>query len=123
MAREVIVRMTDDFDRSEEADESVDIGWDGYVYTLDLTTKRADELRSILDPYLSAAHEKVKWPKANRPQKSDVPPTNHTVADKETRREIRDWARQNGHDVKARGIISAEVIQAFADAQRRGKRA
>lgn len=124
MAREVIVRMTDDLDRTEQADEVIDIGWDGFVYTLDLTTKHADELRADLERWLKAAHEKVKWPKANRPKQNDATPSpTVSVSDKETRREIREWARENGFEVKPRGIVSQKIIQAYTDAQTRGQRA
>lgn len=119
MAREVIVRMTDDFDRTKTADEVKEIGWEGYIYTLDLTAKNVEGLRAVLEPYLKAAHEKVKWPKANRRKSNDPIPTPVlAIADKSTRQEIKEWAQNNGFDVNDRGRLPDKIIQAYTEAHR-----
>jgi len=52
--REVITRIRDDFDHSEDADEVAFVGYNGKWYMLDLTTKRGDELRGVLGAYFVA---------------------------------------------------------------------
>lgn len=120
MAREVLIRMTDDLDRSKTADEAIELGIDGHIYVIDLTTAHAKELRELLEPYLSSAHERAKWPKSARVKSEPPPPRSTTAAtDKQTRREIRDWARQNGHDVKDRGYLPTEIVEAYSKAHGR----
>lgn len=38
------------------------------------------------------------------------------VQEKATAREVREWAKANGHDVSERGRLSAEVREAFTAA-------
>lgn len=131
MAREVIIRKTDDFNRELDASETREIGYNGLIYVLDLTDEHAKELEELLTPYLQAAHEKVKWPKrqlqealkATTPATQATPITVKAVVDKEKRQRIRAWGRRNGFEVSDRGYIRDEVVQAYAEAHKGRKNA
>lgn len=125
MAREVIVIMRDDLDRVSEADTTEVIGFRGYNYILDLSQKNADELEALLQPYLDAAHDKIRIPRTAQPRvepagRAGTTPafpgmTDHATAgmSKEMRRIIREWARRNGYEVAARGIIARDIVAAY----------
>lgn len=124
MAREVIVRMTDDFDRTQVADEVVKFVYEGVEYTIDLTTKNANEFREYLQPYIEAAHEAVKVTVTVKTNKAG---TQQGIGRKtqmrspvgepsEVRQTLRDWAEQNGFDTQPRGIVKDEIRQAYTEA-------
>lgn len=115
MARELILVITDDFDKTSPADESRVLGWDGYDYVLDLTTENDKKLQELLQPYLEAAHEKVKQknPKT-RKKNPDEPVAQKTQ--KELRAAIREWANANGYKVGEKGIIAKRIVDAYAEA-------
>jgi hypothetical protein len=127
MAREVVTKMWDDFDRTLEADEAIDITLEGWTYTVDMTAENAAEFRSIIEPYLEAAHEKVrsrieiiKRPVSHHGTGQKVQATSPTGETTEDRRKIRKWAVSNGYSVQDRGIVSNEIRHAYAIAT--GKR-
>lgn len=55
MAQKVLVEMIDDLDGTSEAEETVEFGLDGASYEMDLTFAHADDLRTVLEPYVAAA--------------------------------------------------------------------
>ncbi|QLF84598.1 Lsr2-like DNA bridging protein [Mycobacterium phage Gail] len=115
MASELIVRTTDDFDRSKIAEEKAVIGWDGYDYTLDLTKAHYRELVKTLEPYLQAAHSKVKQKRVR--EKKDAPKRYAPISlGKEERAAVREWARNNGWEIGDKGIIKAEIVDAYTKA-------
>src|ERR1700754_5326927 len=106
MASVTRVRLVDDLDGGE-ADESVSFTLDGKSFEIDLSAKRAAELRGILAPFAGAARRaggstirRQRGTGASSPRRDD------TAA-------IREWAAAHGHQVSARGRISAAVIQAY----------
>src|SRR6184192_912828 len=121
MAREVIVRLTDDFDRTQVADEIVKFVYEGVQYTLDLTTKNANEFRAYLDPYMEASHEAVRVTVTEKVNKAGGQlPTGRKAQLRspegeppEVREAIREWANANGHDVQKRGIVKQEIRDAY----------
>jgi hypothetical protein len=54
MAKQIITVLTDDLDGGD-ADRTLEFGFDGVNYTIDLSDKNAGKLRKALDPYLTAA--------------------------------------------------------------------
>ncbi len=54
MAQKTIVQFTDDLDDSE-ASQTVEFGYQGKTYKLDLNDKNAAELEEALAPYIAAA--------------------------------------------------------------------
>lgn len=124
MARHVIVRVTDDFDETLEADVTRVLGWDGYDYVLDLSDKNDHELCELLKPYLGAAHEKVKQRKQALPNTAVVAPSVKPPRPKpvsasltqEKRSAIRQWAREHGIKVGEKGAIAKSIVEAYEDA-------
>lgn len=126
MAREVIIRMSDDFDRSLPADEVIEFTIEGVTYVLDLTTDHANEWRSMIKPYMDAAHEVVKLTKEGKPRKSgpggSQPGTRkarqHSPVDEPSsvREKLREWAAANGYKTMPRGLVKDEIRQAYSEA-------
>lgn len=134
MARQTVVHITDDLDRGSEADTTRLLGWDGYMYILDLTNKHDKELLEQIQPYLDAAHKRVRIPSKFLP-KDDVFPEEvkpvkagkrrggatakaNAVADKRLRAKIRQWGRENGWKVSTRGILPADLTAAYREAHK-----
>lgn len=106
MATETTVRLVDDIDGTEAA-ETVSFGLDRFAYEIDLTTKRAAELRGALAEFVSSARRVVEPAARTRRQQGPA------VADPEQTRAKREWARQNGFKVSDRGRIPTEVEEAY----------
>ena len=103
MAREVQIRLVDDLDGSA-ADETVTFGLDGATYEIDLSDDNASRLRDFLGKYVASGR---------RAAGSRRPIARAVGRDRDRNNEIRDWARQNGHHVSARGRISASIVEAY----------
>ena len=116
MAREVIVRMLDDFDHTKVADEAIEFVFEGVTYTIDLTAENAAEFRAVMEPWTSAAHDKTKTKRTRAPE-SPAPSKkgNGTVKGetKEDRAKIRAWAKRKKVPLPARGIIPKKVRAAY----------
>ena len=103
MAQKVNIVLVDDLDQSE-ASETVSFGLDGTAYEIDLNDKNAAALREALAGYVGNARKVAGGRRARSAAKSSVSPS---------AREVRDWARSNGHKVPDRGRIPADVREAF----------
>ncbi|UOK18087.1 Lsr2-like DNA bridging protein [Gordonia phage Switzerland] len=116
MARQLILHMTDDF-TGEPADEECILGWEGYDYSIDLTSDHYKELHELLQPYLEAAHERNKQRKrpAQKMRAAKVDPGT-VKPNKEERDRIRAWARDNGHNVGDKGVIAQAIVDAYREA-------
>ena len=105
MARTLITVKTDDLDGTPAVTTRI-FTIDGTTFSLDLNQVNADTFTEILAPWLEAATViAVRKPPRNT----------------EARREsstIREWAAANGHPVKDRGRLPAEVKAAYHSAQR-----
>jgi hypothetical protein len=104
MAQKVHIVLEDDLDGSP-ATETVSFGLDGKTYEIDLNDKNAGKLRDALAQYVGAGRSVGGARRGRKPSTS----TNLGPS----AREIRDWARSNGHDVPDRGRIPADVRAAF----------
>ncbi|MDO5867095.1 MULTISPECIES: Lsr2 family protein [Paenarthrobacter] len=98
MARKVM--LVDDLDGTP-AKHSVSITYKGSEYTLDLSQENADRLDDALEPFLS---------KAAKTGKKRV---RSSASDKAKNDSIRDWARENGHDIPMRGRIPESIRAAY----------
>lgn len=96
MAQKVNVVLVDDLDGSE-AHETVQFGLDGATYEIDLNKNNADDLRVSLAPYQAAARVTSK-PRKSGPSKT---------------RQIREWAREVGIEVPARGKVPADIVEQY----------
>ncbi len=105
MAQKVHIVLEDDLDGSP-ATETVSFGLDGKTYEIDLNDKNAGKLRDALAQYVGAGRSVGG---ARRGGRKSASATNLGPS----AREVRDWARSNGHDVPDRGRIPADVRAAF----------
>lgn len=107
MATVTNVRLVDDIDGSE-ADGTVELALDGKAYEIDLSKQHADELRSILDPYVRAARRTGGGSSGRRQRVATA-----TAKPRPDLSAVREWAGQNGFEVSARGRLSAAVMEAY----------
>jgi hypothetical protein len=103
MAQKVHITLEDDLDGGD-ATETVAFGLDGRSYEIDLNDKNAAKLRDALAPYV-AAGRRAGGSRATAAKRRTQMGT--------SAREIRDWARSNGHKVPDRGRIPSDVREAF----------
>jgi hypothetical protein len=106
VAQRTITILTDDLDGTEGNDvETVSFSFAGAQYEIDLTPENRDGLEKALEPYLKAAR------KAGKP----VGATRRRPAAKGTEDldAIRQWARENGHQVSDRGRVAQKVKDAY----------
>lgn len=108
MAQKVNIVLVDDIDESE-AVETVTFGLDGTSYEIDLNKKNAAALRDAVSFYVGHARKVTGAARARRGSAK-------TSAAGPSAREVRDWARSNGHQVPDRGRIPADVREAFDSA-------
>lgn len=114
MARREITQYFDDLDGtplSSDAVNVVEFSYAGSDYTLDLSEENALKFAIDLEPYLKVA-TKVSKQRAPRARAASSAPK----SDPSRNRRIREWARDNGHTVSARGQISHEIISAYEEA-------
>jgi hypothetical protein len=102
MAQKVHITLEDDLDGGD-ASETVSFGLDGRSYEIDLNDKNAKALRDALAKYVAAAR-RGGGRSAGSKRRTQVGAS---------AREIRDWARSNGHQVPDRGRIPSDVREAF----------
>ena len=106
MAQRVHVVLVDDIDGSD-ATETVAFGLDGSTYEIDLNEKNAAALREALAPYVGHARRSGGTRRGGGRRAAAPAASGPTAA------EVREWARENGWDVPARGRVSAEVRSAY----------
>jgi hypothetical protein len=104
MAQKVQIVLEDDVDGGE-ATQTVTFALDGTSYEIDLNDANADKLRAAFAPFVGHARKVSGGQRRGRRQVA--------VASGASAKEIRDWARSNGHTVPDRGRIPAEVRSAF----------
>ncbi len=114
MARNIIttVELVDDLDGSEAA-ETIQFGWEGAVFQIDLSAKNADMFRELMAPYVKAA-------RAARPSRRKLatrkPVTVKTVSsggDGTQLSAVRVWAKKQGLDVSDKGRIAKTIVEQF----------
>ncbi|MEV0248826.1 Lsr2 family protein [Nocardia sp. NPDC050712] len=111
MARKVVVTLVDDYDGKSKAEETVSFAIDGIAYEMDLSTLNAKQLRSTFEQWTPHAR---KVGRAARSKSSEK----RSVVDREQTAAIRAWAREHGHEVSSRGRIPAELVTAYAAANK-----
>ncbi|MCL2543967.1 MAG: Lsr2 family protein [Nocardioidaceae bacterium] len=104
MAQKVNIILVDDIDGSD-ASQTVSFGLDGASYEIDLNDKHASQLRDALASYVGHAR-KVSRGGSRRT-------TRPVAAGGATAKEVREWAKANGHAVPERGRIPADVREAY----------
>ncbi|GAB2531885.1 histone-like nucleoid-structuring protein Lsr2 [Brachybacterium huguangmaarense] len=104
MARKTFVELVDDIDGGK-ADETVSFSLDGVGYEIDLTAENAQRLRDEVGEWAG----KARRVSGRRTARTSAP---SSASSEETAR-IREWARENGHQVSDRGRISQAVRDAY----------
>jgi hypothetical protein len=111
MAKQVTVTLVDDYDGKSKADETVFFSIDGHDYEIDLSIKNAGKLRELLEPWTGNAR---KLGRSARKATGKA----RSAANVEQTSAIREWARDQGHQISARGRIPSEIIQAYHKAKK-----
>jgi Lsr2 len=116
VAQQVSVTLVDDLDGSEAA-ETVTFGFDGRTYEIDLSDDNAARLRDAFAPFVAAARKAGSGGSGGTRRGRRQPVAQEEPRPARSTREqtaaIRQWARENGHQVSERGRIPKAVIEAY----------
>ncbi|MGH3900151.1 MAG: histone-like nucleoid-structuring protein Lsr2 [Pseudonocardiaceae bacterium] len=120
MAQKTIVTLIDDL-TGEEAEDitTVEFALEGVTYEIDLADDNAAKLRDNLSRYVAAARKTSgRRPGTRGADRSGGRATgNGKVAgsgyNRDTLKAIREWAKQNGHNVSDRGRLPLNVVHAW----------
>ena len=109
MAQKIQTLFIDDIDGGA-AEGTVRFALDGTDYEIDLNAKHSEELRSALGKYVSHAREvggsgRRAGRGAGRAGRGTGSALNTT--------EIRNWAREQGYDIKDRGRVPADLVAKY----------
>ena len=127
MAQKTIVTLVDDLTGEEAEDIStVEFALDGATYEIDLDDKNSAALRDALAEYVAAARRtggrRATTSGARRRSGSGTGTPRATSPggyDRETSKQIREWAKGQGFEVSDRGRVPNNVVEAW-EAQRKG---
>ena len=106
MAKQTIVRLTDDLD-GNEADETVYFGFRGTEYEIDLSAKNANAFEKSLAKYMDAGRRTA----ARRAGRGGG--RRAAAAGRGDLTAIRSWARDHGYEISDRGRIPNEIRDAY----------
>jgi hypothetical protein len=109
VAQKITTLFIDDIDGGE-AEGTVRFALDGTEYEIDLNAAHTEELRSALGKYVTHARKVGGGARraaraAGRPGRGAGSVLNTT--------EIRNWARENGFDIKDRGRVPADLVAKY----------
>ncbi len=109
MAQKIQTLFIDDIDGGA-AEGTVRFALDGTDYEIDLNAKHSEELRSALGRYVSHARKvggsaRRAGRAAGRASRGGGSALNTT--------EIRNWAREQGYDIKDRGRVPADLVAKY----------
>lgn len=109
MAQKIQTLFIDDIDGGA-AEGTVRFALDGTDYEIDLNAKHSEELRSALGKYVSHARKVGGTARragrgAGRAGRGAGSSLNTT--------EIRNWAREQGYDIKDRGRVPADLVAKY----------
>ena len=111
MAQQTTVRFVDDLDGSE-AVGTVTFALENRAYEIDLSDENTDKLHEALAPFIEHARQIGRGSGRGRGRRQPAT-EKHTRSNREETHAIREWARQNGHQVSDRGRIPKSVIEAY----------
>jgi hypothetical protein len=108
VAQKIQTLFIDDIDGGA-AEGTVRFALDGTEYEIDLNAEHTEELRSALGKYVSHARKvgsaRRAGRAAGRASRGAGPALNTT--------EIRNWAREQGYDIKDRGRVPADLVAKY----------
>ena len=106
MAQKVQTLLVDDLDGSD-AVTTIRFGLDGSRYEIDLNAVHAKELRESLALYVEHAR-KISGTAGRAARRRQG-----AAADEADSTEIREWARENGIEVKDRGRVPKDIVARY----------
>src|ERR1700691_5644857 len=109
MAQKVQTLFIDDIDGGE-AEGTVRFALDGTEYEIDLNAKHTEELRSALGQYVTHAR---KVGGAARRARGAAGRGARGAGSTVNTTEIRNWAREQGYDIKDRGRMPADLVAKY----------
>jgi len=104
MAQQIQTLFIDDIDGGP-AEGTVRFGLDGTDYEIDLSTAHSEELHTVLAGYVTHARKVAGTARHG--------PRGRRGADVLDTRKVREWAKEQGIDIKERGRVPAEVIAKY----------
>jgi len=113
VARKTQVVLEDDLSGEvleDGAGETVSFSLDGQSFEIDLSNENATKLRDDFARYVGHGRKIASSGSAGRSSGNRSRPT---AEDKRDLGAVREWARQNGHEVSERGRIKSSVIEAY----------
>ena len=108
MAQKVQTLFIDDIDGGE-AEGTVRFALDGTEYEIDLNAEHTEELRSALGRYVTHARKVGTASRRGR----GAGKGGRGAASALNTTEIRNWAREQGYDIKDRGRVPADVVAKY----------
>lgn len=107
MAQKVSIEYIDDIDGSPLGDdgETVEFGFEGRNYQIDLTEENAQKFREFMEVYVENG-TRITARKTGGGRSSQKTSTVNNKA-------VREWARAEGYEISDRGRIPAEIIEAY----------
>ncbi len=116
MARKVLVRLVDDLDGlPSEGVATVTFSLDGVTYQIDLNPSNASKLRDGLADYVTAAR------RIGGRMKRGSAAGGRSAGSANDGPAIREWAREQGHELAERGRIPSHIVDAYHAANRGGR--
>jgi hypothetical protein len=109
VAQKVQTLFIDDIDGGE-AEGTVRFALDGTEYEIDLNAEHTEELRSALGKYVTHAR---KISGAARRAGRAAGRSARVAGNAPNTTEIRNWARENGYDIKDRGRVPADLVAKY----------
>jgi hypothetical protein len=107
MAQRIQTLLIDDLDGGEAAG-TVRFGLDGTEYEIDLSAAHGDELRKALQQYLAHARRTGGMARSAA--------LGRRVGDAADTAKVREWAKEQGIEVKDRGRVPADVVEQYKTA-------
>jgi hypothetical protein len=107
VAQRIETLFVDDIDGSE-AEGTVRFGLDGTEYEIDLSVAHSEELHRALAPYAAHARKVGGTRRGTRGARR-----NPGAVDTH---KVREWAREQGIEIKERGRVPANVVEKYRDA-------
>ncbi|HET9080224.1 MAG TPA: Lsr2 family protein [Trebonia sp.] len=107
MAQKIQTLFVDDIDGSE-AEGTVRFGLDGTDYEIDLSVAHSEEIHKVLAPYVTHARKVGGARRAGRGGRR-----NATGLDTH---KVREWAREQGIEIKERGRVPADIVEKYRKA-------
>jgi hypothetical protein len=109
VAQKITTLFIDDIDGGA-AEGTVRFALDGTEYEIDLNSKHTEELRSALGKYVSHAR---KVGGAQRRAGRVAARVSRGAGSSLNTTEIRNWARENGYEIKDRGRVPADLVTKY----------